>query len=175
MYSLTPFIWNLAVCASTSCCCWPGSHQHYRLFSVQSSIPPHWPENTKPQFQHFLILSLYCIVHVFVYSWPFDLLTYNRLYSSGLFSVELSIAGSQVRLWHAKHFTWFHWQLQKPPTWQGSRHESPSEATPLALFPALAGAQEFSPVYYSCQWGTEKKTLSHNKICLETDIYVLYV
>lgn len=78
-----------------------------------------------------------------------------------------------MRLWHAKHFTWFHWQLQKPPTWQGSRHESPSEATPLALFPALAGAQEFSPVYYSCQWGTEKKTLSHNKICLETDIYCM--
>lgn len=87
-------------------------------------------------------------------------------------SCLLSIAGSQMRLWHARHFTWFHWQLQKPPTGQGSRHESPSEATPLALFPALAAAQEFSPVYYLCQWGTEKKTHSHKEICMETDIYL---
>lgn len=62
MCSLTPFRSNLAVCASTSCCCWPNSNQRYRLFPVQSNIPPHWPENTKHQIPHFLIflISLHC-------------------------------------------------------------------------------------------------------------------
>lgn len=102
-----------------------------QAFSVQSNIPPHWPENANPQIPPFPILLHWpcvCILLYILFFWLCNILFYN----SGMFEVELScwlsIAGSQMRLRHARHFTWFHWQLQTPPTRQGSRHESGSEA-----------------------------------------------
>lgn len=78
---LTLFIYSLAICASISCCYWPGSNQHYRLFSVQSNIPHPWPQSTKLGFLYLIILFLCLRVCVFL----------HILYSSKLFLVELSV------------------------------------------------------------------------------------
>lgn len=73
-YNLTPFLYCLAICASTSCCCWPSSNQHCRPFSVQSNVPLHRPENTKPQIPHFFLL-LHCpCVCIFLYILSYEFL-----------------------------------------------------------------------------------------------------
>lgn len=101
-------------------------------------------------------------------------------YNSGMFKVELScwisIAGSQMRLWHARHFTWFHWQLQTPPTRQWSRHESPSEARDasciVSSFCCCSGVQ-YSLLSMSA--GDRKKGTFKQKKSPEADICVVHV
>lgn len=175
LHSLT-----LTVCASTSCCCccWPSSNRHCRLFSVQSNIPPRWPENANPQIPPFPILFI--LLH-----WPCVCILLYILSSD--FVICSTILGclkwncpAGFQLQEAR------WGCGMPGISPGSignsRHlplgKGPDmnlllrHATPRALFPAFAAAQEFSTVYCPCQRGTEKKAHSSKRKVLRL-IYVL--